>query len=54
MGTEHMTEYIKKFYPDNLNAYQSNTSPGPYTIAEQTTSLPSSKTNKGFFNLNLF
>jgi len=51
MGTEHMTEYIKKFYPDNLNAYQSKTSPGPYIIAEQTTSLPSSKTKKGFFGL---
>ena len=51
MGTEHMTEFIKRCYPENLNAYQIKTSPGPYIIAEQTTSLPSSKTKKGFFGL---
>ena len=58
MGTEHMTEYIKRCYPDNLKAYQTNTSPGPYitnnnnvTLSVQPPSLSSQKHKKKFFSL---
>ena len=50
MGTEHMKEFITKWYPDNLEAFEQIITPGPYTKADHPTKVNhTTKAKKGGF-----